>query len=157
MKTSSSKYIFLSKKGLKELKKTIAQLEHDQKKSIQELRELDKTASHEERLVRTEKIAALSNIEAELTDKKRMLKKARLLPSKRARLKVAVGSVVDLIDQQGRLFRYTIVNSIETNPSDGRISANSPLGQNLIGKTVHDIVELGQGFKIGQLQLVNIS
>lgn len=156
MSTTSTNYTLLSKKGMKELKKSIAQLERDRQDTIQALRELDKTHGHEERLERVEKLAQLESIEAELADKKLVLSQARLIPSKRARLKVAVGSVVDLIDQSGRLFRYTIVDSIEANPSDGRISAESPLGSSLLGKTAKESVEWGNGMKRRQLQLVRV-
>lgn len=72
-------------------------------------------------------------------------------------MKVAIGSVVDLIDQKGHLVRYTLVESIEANPSDGRISAASPLGQTLLGKTVKDIVEWGNGLNHNSLRLVKIT
>lgn len=157
MKTTSTKYILLSKKGMKELKKSLTRLECDRKKVIQELHELDKTIGHEERLIRIEKLMTLEGIEFELEEKKRTLSRARPLPTRRARLKVAIGSVVDLIDQQGRLFSYTIVNSIEANPSDGRISATSPLGSSLLGKTVHDIVQWSNGLDARQFKLVRIS
>lgn len=154
--TLSDKVLLLSKRGMKELKKAIANLESDLKRSRQELRELDKTTGHDERFERIEKLAQLENIEAELNDKKLTLSSARLLPTKRARLQVAIGSVVDLIDQQGRLVRYTIVDSLEANPSDGRISIASPLGKSLIGKTVRDVVEWSAGVRANRLQLVRI-
>jgi transcription elongation factor GreA len=154
--TITQKTILLSKKGMKELKKSIASLEHDRLMAIQSLRELDKTTGHDERLARIEKLAILEGIESELDEKLSTLSTAKLLPTKRARLNVAIGSVVDLIDQQGRLFRYTIVDSIEANPSDGRISAASPLGQSLIGKTVRDVVEWSTSMRANRLQLVRI-
>lgn len=150
------KTLLLSKRGMKELKKNIANLEHDLQMARQNLRELDKTTRHDERLDRIEKLSLLESIEAELSDKYFMLSTAKLLPTKRARLQVALGSVVDLIDQQGRLFRYTIVDSLEANPSDGRISIASPLGQNLIGKTAQDIIEWSTGIRANRLQLVRI-
>lgn len=150
------KTLLLSKKGMKELKKSVATLEHDLQKARQNLRELDKTTGHDERFDRIEKLAILEGIEAELNDKKLILSNAKLLPSKRARLQVAIGSVVDLIDQQGRLFRYTIVDSIEANPSDGRISIASPLGQSLLGKTARDFVEWSTGMRANRLQLIRI-
>lgn len=156
MNTTSTRPLLLSKKGFHELKKNIAQLEHDQAMILQALRDLDKTNAHEERLERVEKLAQLEAVESELADKRLALSQAKLLPSKRARLKVAIGSVVDLIDQQDRLFRYTIVDSIEANPSDGRISAASPLGSSLLGKAAKDIVEFGNGLRTQQLQLVRI-
>ena len=154
--TIIEKTILLSKKGMKELKKSISQLEHDRQKALQSLRETEKTLIREERLNRVEKLAQLESIEAELADKRLIFASAKLLPAKRTRLQVAIGSVVDLIDRSGNLFRYTIVDSIEANPSDGRISILSPLGKSLVGRTVRDIIEWGNGSKIHQFQLVRI-
>ena len=148
--------IYLSKKGMKELKKAVSQLERDRQKTIIELHDQDKTDSHDERLARVEKLAQLDTIEAELADKRMLLESAQLYPRKRDALKVAIGSVVELIDKNGREFVYTIVDSIEANPSDGRISAKSPLGQTLLGKTISDTINWGR-MNAMQLQLVRIS
>jgi transcription elongation factor GreA len=147
----------LSKKGMKELSKKIADLGRRQNDIRVRLRELDKGVSHEERLRRIEALSELEAVEDDLVSHKEVMRTARLIPSKRARLKVALGSVVDLIDQQGRLFRYTIVDSIEVNPSDGRISAASPLGSTLLGKAVKETVNLTVGATTRSLQLVKIS
>ena len=153
----TDKKVLLSKKGMKELKKAISQLEHDRTAAIRGLHDIDKTTGHDDRLERIERLARLESIEAELAEKHQTIQEAKLLPSKRARMKVAMGSVVDLIDQQGRLFRYTLVDTIEANPSDGRISILSPLGQNLVGKTVKDIVEWSSGVHKAKFELVRIS
>jgi transcription elongation factor GreA len=158
MKTTATKEkILLSKKGMKELKRRITTLQHDHKQQLNELRELDKTSDHESRLNYLEKLAQIDIIESRLQDSQLILKSARLIPTRRARMQVAIGSVVDLIDQHGRLFRYMLVDSIEANPSDGRISIASPLGKNLIGKTVKDVIEWSAGLKPNRLQLVHIS
>lgn len=156
-KPVTDKTILLSKKGMKELKKAVAQLEHDRTAAIRGLHDIDKTTGHDDRLERVERLAQLESIEAELAEKQQMLHHAKLLPSRRARMKVAMGSVVDLIDQQGRLFRYTLVDTIEANPSDGRISVVSPLGQSLVGKTVQDIIHWSSGVHKTTFQLVRIS
>ncbi len=154
--THERKRILLSKKGMKEMRKSITQLEHDRQTAIRSLHDIDKTTGHDDRLERIERLARLESIESELAEKRQMLADATLIPSKSARMKVAMGSVVDLIDQHGQLFRYTLVDTIEANPSDGRISVVSPLGQNLIGKTVKDIIEWSAGFNSRRLQLVRI-
>ena len=153
---NTTEIIYLSKKGMKELKKSIARLERDRGRVIVELRDLDKTDSHDSRLSRVEKLAYLDGIESELADKQSYLAQAQLFPRKRKRdmIRVAIGSVVELIDQTGRKMVYTIVDSIEANPSDGRISVKSPLGQNLLGKTVKDTVSWRPNTS---LQLVRIS
>jgi len=155
--TILEKTIMLSKKGLKELRKKIHQLEHDKKKISQSLREIDKTSGYEERLDMSEKLSTLENLELEIAEKKTMLVNAKLLPSKRSHLRVALGSVVELIDSYGRFFRFTIVDSIEANPSDGRISTKSPLGSSLIGRTVKDVIEWQNGNRFNKLQLVRIA
>ena len=147
---------YLSKKGMKELKKSIAQLERDRRKTILALHEQDKTDSHDERLARVEMLAKLDAIESELADKQVLADSAKLYPRKRDALYVGIGSVVELIDKTGRSFVYTIVDSIEANPSDGRISFKSPLGQSLIGKSLKDTIDWGKAAKT-QLQLVRIS
>src|SRR5680860_1304194 len=109
MKTTiTDKTILLSKKGMKELKKTITQLEHDRQQELKSLRELDKTLDRDDRLSRIERLSNIESIESELNDKKLILSTAKLLPAKRTRLQVAIGSVVELIDKHGHLFRYKI-------------------------------------------------
>lgn len=156
MTLTSQPTILLSKKGMKELKKAIAKLERRQSQAIAALRELDKTDDHEQRLERVEKLAQLEIIESELADKQQILANAKLFPRKRDALKVAMGSVVELIDMQGRIVRYTLVDSIEANPSDGRISIHSPLGQSLLGKTIKETIEWGNGLRNRRMQLINI-
>lgn len=153
---TTTEVIYLSKKGMKELKKSIAHLERDRQAVIRELHEQDKSDTHDERLARIEKLAQLESIESELSEKQAYLSSAKLFPRKRDAVKVALGSVVELIDKNGRKVVYTIVDSIEANPSDGRISAKSPLGQNLIGKTITDTINWSRGLQTHQLQLVRI-
>ena len=157
MKKADNKIVYLSKKGMKELKKSIARLERDHHEALLQLRDLDKTDGHDERLARIEKLAAIEIIESNLADKRMTLSASKLLPRKRDMLKVAIGSVVDLLDTSGRLVRYTIVESIEANPSDGRISAESPLGQSLLGRQLQDVVEWTSGVRTNRVQLIGIA
>ena len=154
---NKDKITFLSKKGMKELKRSIIQLENDKQKVLQSIRELDKTQGRDEKLSRIEKLADLDIISSDLEDKRLVLSNSKLIPSKRTHLQVAIGSVVDLIDKRGHLFRYKIVDSIEANPSDGRISTLSPIGQSLLGRNVKDVIEWGKGSKINHLYLIRIT
>lgn len=153
---TKDKITMLSKKGMKELKKSLIQLENDKQKVLKSLRESDKTLGREERFNRIEMLAELDIIESTIDDKKLILSTSQLIPKKRTHLQVAIGSVVDLIDKHGHFFRFTIVDSVEANPSDGRISTLSPLGQSLVGRTVQDIVQWGSGKGANYCQLVRI-
>lgn len=156
MNTTTSQ-IFLSKKGMQELRRHVKRLEHAIAEAQADLRELDKTKGHEERLERSEKLAAIEVMEAELVDKKLALEQAKLLPRRRDALKVMLGSVVELIDSKGRHFRYMLVDSLEADPSAGRISVKSPLGEKLIGRQIQDIVQWSAGLSTNQLRLVGIA
>ena len=151
-----NKTTYLSKKGMKDLKKAVSQLEQDRRQTIFDLHEQDKTDGHEERLARIEKLAQLDAIEQDLIEKQTLLATAKPYP-RRNDNHVDVGSVVELINSSGKRFIYTIVDSIEADPSDGRISAASPLGQSLMGKSITDTVNWGADASKNRLQLIRIS
>lgn len=154
---STATITYLSKKGMKELKKAVSRLERDKQAMYARLREIDKSDNHEEQLARTECLSVIEVIENELYEKQQMLKTAKPFPRKRDALKVAIGSVVELLDTNGRIVRYTIVESIEANPFDGRISVKSPLGQSLIGRQLKDMVEWTASVGTKRLQLIAIA
>jgi DNA-binding transcriptional regulator/RsmH inhibitor MraZ len=54
---------------MKELRKTIAQLEHDRQAIRRSLRESDKGLNHDNRFERSERLLRLETIEAELDEK----------------------------------------------------------------------------------------
>lgn len=154
---NSTNTIYLTKHGMKDLKKKIAQLEHQHNTIVSQLHDIDKTEGHDERLARVEHLARLEIVASELSDKRQILATAKPLPRKRDRLKVAIGSVVDLLDTNGRIIRYTLVDSLEADPSSGRISIMSPLGKSLVGKQLRDVVEWTAHLGKRKLQLVAIS
>ena len=98
----------------------------------------------------------LELVSGKLANLRHMLKNAKPLPRKRDRLRVALGSIVDLVDQQGRMLHYILVDSLEANPTDGRISVDSPLGRSLLDKRPKDTVSWCAGVKLQHAQLVAI-
>lgn len=157
METSTTSEIYLSKKGMQELRRQIKRLEHSLSAAQSDLRNIDKVKGHDERLERVEKLAIIDAIVTELNEKKLTLSRAKQLPRRRDTIKVMLGSVVELIDSQGQKVRYMLVDSVEANPSAGRISIKSPLGENLLGKQLQDIVQWTAGLGTNQLRLVNIA
>ncbi len=147
---------YLSKKGFKELHKQINELEIREKALSAELRDIGRAKSRDDKLRRSDIIMNLENVHGKLAEKRTALKTAKPLPRKRDRLRIAIGSVVDLIDQQGQLFRYTLVDSLEADPSDGRISVDSPLGQSLLNRHATETISIGLGHTTRRLQVVGV-
>jgi transcription elongation factor GreA len=54
---------------------------------------------------------------------------------------VHLGSTVEL-KLNDKILTYTVVGRIEANPLEGKISDESPIGQQLIGKKVGDAVTI---------------
>ena len=56
---------------------------------------------------------------------------------------VRVGSLVSVKDEgSGKSLKYTIVGSTEANPSENRLSNESPVGKGLLGRKKGDIVKV---------------
>ena len=56
--------------------------------------------------------------------------------------KVEIGSKVSIQEGAGPEMTYTIVGSQESDPMNGRISFNSPIGQSLMGHSSGDVVDV---------------
>lgn len=131
--------IYLSKQGFKELKKKIAKLEHEQKMLEMELRDGD---VKEDLLRQNDIFARIDAIRSEINEKNFQIHNSKILPkSRKISSKVSIGSFVELFDRAtGRIMKFRIVESLEANPLVGKISAESPLGKSVLGRTVNEII-----------------
>jgi transcription elongation factor GreA len=77
--------------------------------------------------------------ETRIAEIENILKNAEILKASR-KSSVDIGSVVEL-KAGAKTATYTIVDPIEANPMERKISLESPLGKELLGKKVNDIVE----------------
>lgn len=149
--------IYLTKKGFKNLRKEIAKLGRDKKRLEKSLRGMDRVDNREVFYVRNDRLHQLAAVESEIAEKSLHLKRAQILSSKCNPLEVAIGSVVDLFDSAtGRTRRYQIVDSLEVDPAKGKISVESPLGQQLLGKQSDDTIEFQVGLRQKTFQLLRV-
>ena len=54
---------------------------------------------------------------------------------------ISIGATI-VIEYEGNKKKFVIVGANESNPSEGKISNESPLGKAFIGKKVNDVVEV---------------
>jgi transcription elongation factor GreA len=71
--------------------------------------------------------------------------------------KVQLGSEVKLKSSDGKSKNYKVVGTVEADPSEGKISDESPIGQALLGKTVGDNVEIITPIETISYKVVDIS
>lgn len=71
-----------------------------------------------------------------------MIKQAVVMDKAAKSRKVSFGSKVSLLDQDNKVEQFTIVGRVESNPADGKISNDSPVGRSLLGHSVKDRVKI---------------
>jgi transcription elongation factor GreA len=136
----SNKHFYLTKKGLDGLRKQLNSLRKEQIKMCRSLIDMDRKEK-EEFIISTDAVNYLENIEAEVSKISDVLKRADIIQKNKTGSNVELGSTV-FLESDNRKAEYTLVNSIEADPSANKISENSPLGKALLGKKEHSMIKI---------------
>jgi transcription elongation factor GreA len=83
-------------------------------------------------------------VEGRILTLEKMIKNAEVIPDDDSRrpTEVRFGSKVKILDHDGEEKEYTIVGKAESDPIDGKISNESPIGKALLGKHVGAKIEV---------------
>ncbi|MGN1258959.1 MAG: transcription elongation factor GreA [Christensenellales bacterium] len=137
--------IFLTKEGREEKEKYLDYLKSERRQEVVEklkaAREFgDLSENSEYDAARDEQ----RKLEAEIEKIEETLRQAKIVDVKDVKSdKVGVGTTVKLYDMEfDEEVEYSIVGSLESNPSKGLISNESPIGKSLMGKKVGDVVNV---------------
>jgi transcription elongation factor GreA len=139
------KDVILTPEGLENLKKEIAYLSVEKRKEvaerIKEARDFGDISENSEYDDAKNEQAMLEGRIATLEDK---LRSASVIDSSELDNDIVrVGSLVHVKDDtSGKSMKYTIVGSTESNPSENRLSNESPVGKALVGKKRNDDVSV---------------
>jgi len=94
-------------------------------------------------------------VEYEIARLQNLLKSAETIDSSKSSDRIGIGSKVRLKNNSG-IMTYTIVGSEESDPSNGRISHRSPLGQALLEKSVNDKVNVDTPNGLVDFKIISI-
>ena len=139
------KDVILTPEGLENLKKEIEYLSVEKRKEvaerIKEARDFGDISENSEYDDAKNEQAMLEGRIATLVDK---LRSASVIDSSELDNDIVrVGSLVHVKDDSsGKSMKYTIVGSTESNPSENRLSNESPVGKALVGKKRNDDVSV---------------
>ncbi len=139
------KDVLLTPEGLENLKKEIEYLSTDKRREvaerIKEAREFGDISENSEYDDAKNEQAMLESRIAQLEDK---LRSAQVIDASELDNNVVrVGSQVSVKDEgSGKSLKYTIVGSTEANPSENRLSNESPVGKALLGRKKGDTVKV---------------
>lgn len=140
--TVMSKDIYLTPEGLKKLKNEYKELTEVKRKDVTEriskAREFgDISENSEYDTAREEQ----SFTEGRILEIEEILKHASVISEKTRHNIVEMGSKIK-VDIDGKKDEFSIVSSVEADPSEGKISNESPVGRALLGAKVGDQVTI---------------
>jgi transcription elongation factor GreA len=79
-------------------------------------------------------------LEARISEVKQVLSNVQIIKKPKNHNSVTLGSTVSLKSDSGKAQKFQVVGTMEADPLSGKISDESPLGKQLIGKKVGDSV-----------------
>lgn len=141
------KDVYLTAEGFKKLKKEYEDLTKVKRKEvtdrISKAREFgDISENSEYDTAREEQ----SFIEGRIVEIEEILKHAKIINDKVKHNVVEMGSKVK-VEVDGQKDEYVIVSSVEADPTEGKISNESPVGKALLGSKVDDVVTVASSVK----------
>jgi transcription elongation factor GreA len=80
--------------------------------------------------------------EARIAEIERILQNAELIGDKKGNGTVVLGGTVKLRSSNGKTKEFQVVGTVEADPLNGKISDESPIGKELLGKKVGDELEI---------------
>lgn len=81
-------------------------------------------------------------IEGRILEIQEMLRSSVLISNQINKQEVSIGSTVTISEDNSDEEQYTLVGPAEADPTMGRISHESPIGQAIIGKSIGDSVQV---------------
>lgn len=148
---------FLTKEGLKKIRDELEELKTIKRKEIawriQEAKELGDLSENAEY---TEAKNEQAFIEGRIAELELILKQVTIIQEKTNSEVVTIGSVIKVQAADGTTQTYTIVGSNESDPTIGKISNESPLGQAFIGRSVNETVEIEVPRGSARLKIIHI-
>jgi len=139
------KDVILTREGLDKLKDELEYLSNDKRREVAErIKEAREFGDISENSEYDDAKNEQAMLEAKIAQIEEKLRAATVVDSSDLGTdQVHVGSTVHVKDEKsGKSVKYTVVGSAEANPSEGRLSNESPVGKALLGHKRGEIVSV---------------
>jgi transcription elongation factor GreA len=97
----------------------------------------------------------LRGINKRIDDISDLLKRAEIINPNNKSGKIELGNLITL-ERAGKQKKYRLLGSAETDPQNGIISHNSPLGSSLLGKKIGDQIQIILEERTIEYKIINI-
>lgn len=135
------KEFHLTKDGIEELQDELSVLVGQKPKIVERLKQARSQGDLSENADYDVARSELERTEARLKELEHILANVEEIKTPKTNGAVKLGSKVELKSQKGQT-TFKVVGSVEADPTEGKISDESPIGVALLGKKVGDAVEI---------------
>lgn len=153
-----SKAVVLSPEGLAKLQEELDYLRNTKRKEVAE--RLKEARSHGDLSENSEYDDARNEqafVEGRIATLENTLRNAKVIEDAGHSEEVRLGSHVELLDlEYGDTLEYSIVGSVEADPSQHKISNQSPVGQAILGKKKGEVVEVEAPAGVIRYEIKNV-
>lgn len=150
----------ITKDGLKRIEKELHRLETVRRAEVSEkIRQAKELSSTQNNAEYEDAKNEQAMVEGRINQLQSLIQHAEIIDEAGAHKSkmVILGSTVKVKSDAGKAQEYTIVGPAEADPHDGKISNESPVGRALIGKRLHDEVQVSVPRGIITLKITKIS
>lgn len=141
MASSNNSRVHLTQEGFDEIKAELAKLEEKLPTAI---KRVTRAREHGDLSENSEYQAAredLSFMQGRIEELEELLNRAKVIKNGVSKGKVSLGSKVTVSTGKGKTVTFMIVGEYEADPTEKKISHDSPLGRALLGKKPQEKVE----------------
>ena len=152
--------VLLTRDGIKRLEAELHELRTVRRADVaQEIREAQELGMTETDGQYEEAKNQQAFLEGRIQEIEKMLEMAEVIDEQAAQgsKEIRVGSTVSLKTKDNKRRKYQLVGPAETNPAEGRISDESPLGRALLGKKRGDQVKIEAPGGVVEMTITAIS
>lgn len=151
---SQSQNLYISRRGLEEIKAELAQLLGERKEITAKIKEAREFGDLSENAEYTEAKTKQSFIEGRIVEIEMMLKVAKVIDENNHKNGIiTLGSKVKL--DNGK--EYEIAGSNEASPEQGKISNESPIGMALLGRLAGDTIEINTPDGVKKYTVISVN
>ena len=136
------KQFHLTPDGVNELKVELAGLIEQRPDFAERIRAAREFGDLSENAEYSTAIQEQERAENRISEIEHILQNVEVIKKPKGDSKVQLGSEVKLKSVSGKSKTYKVVGTVEADPSEGKISDESPIGQALMGKKVSENVEI---------------
>ncbi|MFA5318419.1 MAG: GreA/GreB family elongation factor [Patescibacteria group bacterium] len=147
--------LHITQKKYNELAAKMARLKKARPRLADEVRRLAEMGDFSENAAYQIAKGKLRGLNLHLSETEHMLNHAIIITPKKNSVAVELGSRVE-VEVNGRKKIFQILGSVETDPSLGVISQNSPIGQALLGRRAGEVVKINLNNKTIEYKIISI-